>query len=245
MRKTLLFSILLFLSCGGKKKIIYEKPENQFEAALLAFERGKYDEALEGFKRVLYEFPTGPYTDDAQYYLGECYLRMKNYEEAVEEFKFLIDNFPMSEYVEKATLGLAKSYLFKSPDPSRDQTATKEAISVLRNLLSRYPNSPLRDEAKSLLRKAKDRLAKKMLLAAKTYKNLGAFKAEKFYLEILIKEYPDTETVWEAKYMLGEVLIRLGEIDRAMKNLKEIVASADAPDSIKEKAKILINQKLY
>lgn len=245
MRKILLFSVLLILSCGGKKKIVYENPEEEFEAALLAFEKGKYDEALEGFKRVLYEFPTGPYTDDAQYYLGECYLKTKDYEDAAEEFRFLIDNFSTSEYVEKATLGLAKSYLFKSPDPSRDQSDTKEAISILRKFLSCYPDSPLRSEAKSLLLKAKDKLAKKMLLAAQTYKNLGAYEAEKFYLELLIKEYPDTETVWEAKLMLGEVLLRLGEIDRAMKNLKEIVASADAPNSIKEKAKTLMNLKFY
>jgi outer membrane assembly lipoprotein YfiO len=245
MRKFLLFSTLLLLSCGGKKRIVYETPGEQFDAALLAFERGKYSEALEGFKRVLYEFPTGPYTDDAQYYLGECYLKMKDYDLAKDEFRFLIDNFPTSEYVERATLGLAKCYMYKNPDPSKDQSDTKEAISILRRFLSRYPDSPLRGEAKTLLKKAKNRLAEKMLIAAKTYKSLGAYEAEKFYLQLLIKEFPNSDVIWEAKYMLGEVLLRLGEVDSAMKNLREIVASVDAPTQIKEKAKNLMNLKLY
>ncbi len=230
---------ILSSACANRHTITYKDQQSLFEAAMEYFNNGKYDRAEELFKRFTYTYPTSGLADDAQFYLAESYYRQKDFEQAIMEYGFLIETFPASEYRQKAELRIAESYLKKSPNIELEQEDTKTAIRRLRRFIAKYPDSPLSDTAKILLNAAKEKLAQKMLVAIRTYRNLREYNAEKFYIGLLLKEYPKTSAYWEAKYYLAELLLREGKLDDASKIIDEIIDNADSRDGIVRKAKIL------
>ena len=202
----LLFSIILAIFCHKKNLIEANRVDDQFEIGKKLFEQKDYDKAIKAFERVIYYFATGEYTDDAQFYLALCYFKKKEYELAKSEFEFLIENFPQSEYVEQSYIYIAKCILNKNKNIHRDLSQIKDAIKILREFLSKFPKSKYRNEAKELLREAKERLAQKMLLAIKVYYKLGKKESALLYYELLKNEYPESEALKEAKRILNKWL---------------------------------------
>jgi outer membrane assembly lipoprotein YfiO len=228
--------LCLLCACGGPRKILKGNAKDQFEASIAAFQAGDYEAAEQGFKRVIFNFPSSVYVDDAQFYLAETYTALKDYEAAVVEYQFLIDNFPGSEYRENALLGVAETYFESAPGPSLDPTDTEKAIFHLRRYLALYPDSKGAERAREMLGQAKDRLAKKLFDSSKTYRRLGAVKSERLYLEILLREYPESSVMWEAKLRLSEILLDLGEKESAEGYLEEILESEGPAEPLKARA---------
>jgi outer membrane protein assembly factor BamD len=217
-----------------------ENAKDQFEASISAYNAGDYPLSEQGFKRVIFSFPSSVYVDDAQFYLAKSYVGMKDYDAAAVEYKFLIDNFPGSEYREKASLGIGEAYFLKSPRTSLDQSVTRKAIYHLRRYLAQYPDSPNSQRAREMLEQAKDRLARKLFESAKAYRRLGAFTSERLYLETLLTEYPESSLIWEAKLRLSEILIDMGEAEIAHAYLEEILQNEVLSSSMKQRAKDLL-----
>ena len=232
--------VLAVISCGGSKTIIETNAKDQFESSLAAYNAMEYLTAEQGFKRVIFSFPSSVYVDDAQFYLAQSYVGMKEYDAAVVEFQFLIDNFPGSEYREQAALGIGEAYFNKSPTALLDQSVTNKAIHYLRRYLAQYPESPNAEKARTMLEQAKHKLAQKLSGSAKTYRKLGAFTSERLYLEVLIAEYPESSEVWEAKLRLSEILLDMGETETAQAYLEEILQNDELNSSLKQRAKDLL-----
>ncbi len=201
-----------------------------------AFQRGKFDKAAKVYERFTLMFPTDPKAPYAQFMLAESYFKNKDWTEAISEYKFLLDNYPQNPYREVAQFHMATAYFRKSPPPYLDQTETEKALSMLREFLSRFPNSKYAPEARKVVEEAKDKLAKHMLIAADTYIKLGKYESAKIYLEELIRNYPNVPTSWRARVLLGKILIKLGEPDRALATLDEIIQNPSIPDSLKRTA---------
>lgn len=239
-RNFLVFSVILALTaCVQRQTVIPDSPTTLFEQAQALYRQGKYTRAAELFQRFIYRYPTSGMADDAQFYLAESYFHAKDYDQAIIEYRFLIDNFPSMEYVPKAELRIAEAYLRKSPPPELDQTDTEQSIRLFRRFLARYPDSPLADTARALLRQAKEKLAQKMLIAAVTYRNLKMYEAEKFYLDLLLREYPESRAAWQAKYYLAEYYLLQNDPDQATPLIYEIIEDSNASPSLIRKAKIL------
>lgn len=239
---SLLF-VFLFIACGGKRALKYFTPEEQYRKALIDYKSGNYKRALDGFKKLLYNFNAGPYMDDAQFYIGECYMGMKDYASAIEEFKFFLSTFPGSELVPQVTLELARAYIEKTKDPTNDVEDVKKAIELIRDFLSTYEKSPLRGKAHELLRRAKNKLAERMLSASIVYHKLGKYESERLYLELIIDEYQDTYAYWEAKLRLGKLLIEIGEKDKGISILKELAVMEGVPLNIRAEARSFLAEK--
>lgn len=216
-----------------------DNPTALFEQAQAFYRQGNYTRAAELFQQFIYRYPTSGLADDAQFYLAESYFHAGDYDQAIVEYRFLIDNFPSMDYVPRAELRIAESYLRKSPPPELDQTDTEQAIRMLRRFLARYPDTPLADTARTLLKQAKEKLARKMLIAAITYRNLKMYEAEKFYLDLLLREYPESQAAWEAKYYLAEYYLVQNQPDQATPLIYEIIEDSHASPDLIRKAKIL------
>ncbi len=233
---------LLFVAvaaCAPRQTTIPNTPEALFQQAQELYQKGEYSRAAQLFQQFIFRYPTSGLADDAQFYLAESYFRQKDYDQAIIEYRFLIDNFPSMNYVPKAELRIAEAYLRKSPPPELDQTDTEQAIRLFRRFLARYPDSPLADTARLLLAQAKEKLAQKMLIAAVTYRNLKMYDAEKFYLDLLLREYPESQAAWQAKYYLAEYYLVQNQPDKATPLIYEIIEDSNASPSLIRKAKIL------
>jgi tol-pal system protein YbgF len=101
-----------------------------YQAAFDALKDGKYDDAVNGFKRFLTTFPNSALADNAQYWLGEAHYVMKQYPDALRDFKTVIDKYPDSRKIPDALLKVGYcNYELKN---------YTEARSALGQVVSRY-----------------------------------------------------------------------------------------------------------
>ncbi len=124
-------------------------PQDVYNSAYADYLKGSFDLAVDGFKIYRENFPDSPLSDNALYWIGECYFSQKKYDQAVTEFNDLILNFPQSDKIAAAFLkkGLALAELGRK----------EEAIVTLKLLMSKYP---LEEESRIAQEKVKELSAK-------------------------------------------------------------------------------------
>ena len=67
-----------------------------YQSAFDLLKSGRYEDAAKEFTGFLAAYPTGEYTDKAQYWLGEAYYVTRAFEPALEEFHKLVQTHPDS-----------------------------------------------------------------------------------------------------------------------------------------------------
>lgn len=85
--------------------------ESLYAAAYGIFKEGKYDKARESFENFLIQYPNTEFSDNAQFWIGECYYFEKKYEKAIIEYDKVTKNFPRGNKVPYALLKQGLSFL--------------------------------------------------------------------------------------------------------------------------------------
>ncbi len=118
-------------------------PDQLYNAAYGDYMKGTYDLAVQGFEEYLKVYPDTDLSDNAAYWIGECYYVQRKFSEAIKAFDRVITTYPEGDKTPAATLKKGYSLL--------ELKQTSEGIRVLRSVIQKYPGS----EAAGL---AKDRL---------------------------------------------------------------------------------------
>ncbi len=193
--KTLfLFLFFIFLSCV--KRDLFKGSENTeeiFRKSVEFYEKKKYKEAIEGFKKVIYAKEISENTDDAQFYLAMCFYKIKDYEQSFMEFKFLKDHFPNSEYREESEFMMIKIEFSQLPNEQLDQEKTYEIIGNANNFIKNYPESKFKKETEEIIKKCRERIAKKIFNTMNLYLKMNKKESARIYFQILKEEYSDLD----------------------------------------------------
>jgi len=106
-----------------------------YNSAFKSLTAGNYEIAVLGFTEYLTSFPNTDLTDDAQFWLGECYYQMdpRDYQKARTEFEKVVKKYPESNRMAGA--------LFKMARCNEELKNTQEAIRLYRDILSKFPQS--------------------------------------------------------------------------------------------------------
>lgn len=107
--------------------------EKEYSEALKTFKSGTYAEAREMFQKFLKSFPDTEYSDNAQFWIGECYYFEGQYEKAILEYEKVVQNYPKGNKVADALLKQAFSFLDLG-----DQASAKV---LLQRIINDYPNT--------------------------------------------------------------------------------------------------------
>jgi len=107
--------------------------EEAYANAYGIFKSGRYEAAKEEFRKFLKAFPDSEYSDNAQFWIGECDYFQGRYEEAIIEYEAVIQNYPKGNKVPNALLKQALSFL-KLGDKS-------SAKLLLQGVIKDYPNT--------------------------------------------------------------------------------------------------------
>ncbi|HHH46119.1 MAG TPA: tol-pal system protein YbgF [Thiotrichales bacterium] len=75
-----------------------------YERALAILHEGRYAEAARAFSDFLAKYPKNPYSDNAQYWLGETWYVSRDYDRALAEFEKVVKEYPDSPKVPDALL---------------------------------------------------------------------------------------------------------------------------------------------
>lgn len=127
------------------KKLDPAKAEAAYQKAFKLLKDSRYDQALVAFKSFLKDYPTNPFSDNAQYWLGETNYVMQKYELAINEYQALLSTYPDSKKVSHALLKIGYSYdaLGNKPDAKK----------TLEDVKAQYPGTTAARLATERLRK--------------------------------------------------------------------------------------------
>ncbi len=107
--------------------------EALYAAAYELFKEGKYEKARTEFQNFLKQFPDTEYSDNAQFWIGECYYFEKKYENAILEYEKVVKNYSEGDKVPHALLKEGFSFLNLGDKAS--------AKLVLQRVIKDYPNT--------------------------------------------------------------------------------------------------------
>ncbi|HKB42420.1 MAG TPA: tetratricopeptide repeat protein, partial [Gemmataceae bacterium] len=72
-------------------------PRELYSQAYADYARGNYDLAISGFQEYLRTYPSTEFSDNAQYWIGECLYGKQKYAESIEAWNTLFRDFPSSD----------------------------------------------------------------------------------------------------------------------------------------------------
>lgn len=216
--------------CGGSLREASVGGIASFERAKESFDRSDWMDAIADFKAYVEQFPGTEKTDDALFYLGESYFRMKDYALASGQYDRLIRDFPASPLHPDALFQLARCDDLQSRPAPLDQAETARAISRYKDFLELYPEHPRAAEGKLRTNALTDRLAEKRFRNGRLYYRLKHFDAAEYYFRSVITDYPASVWASESQLLLADVLIRKKKPEEAVTVLRavgESLASAE------------------
>jgi tol-pal system protein YbgF len=115
-----------------------------YDNAYLDLNRGNYSLALIGFQDYLNREPNSDLSDNAQYWIGECYYAQREFHKAIEELGLVDRKYPLGDKVPASLLKIGFSYVQLD-----DREAARE---VLRDLINRFPTSDEAAQARARIR---------------------------------------------------------------------------------------------
>lgn len=191
-------------------------PTERFEWSRERFESGQYNDAIRGFRDLLFREPLHATTDSARYLLAESYLRTDQHLLAANEFRMLATSRPNSPVADDAQLGMCRSYWELSPSVQRDQEFTRRAIEACTRLIEYFPRSELDNDARSLIDEARVKLARKRVdVVGRWYYERKYYESAIIYFESAIRDFPDAPVLPRALAMLHDSYSQVGFLAEA------------------------------
>lgn len=86
-------------------------PQALYDTAYNDYVAGNFDLAILGFRQYLESFPDTDQSDNAAYWLGECYYRQSRFKKAIEQFDLVLDRYETSDRAASALLKKGYAYL--------------------------------------------------------------------------------------------------------------------------------------
>lgn len=114
-----------------------------YAEGVAAFNAGHNDEAIQHFRDYVHAEPESDLADDAQFWIGECYVRKGQYNNAIKEFNQVVLRYGSGDRSAASLLKLAEVF-----SKMGDQV---DARLSLQKLVNRYPGSSEAGQAYKML----------------------------------------------------------------------------------------------
>ena len=201
--------------------------------------RVKYTEAVETFQSIIDNYPYSEYAILAELAIADSYFEEEKYEEALSYYRDFADLHPQNEKVPYAIYRSALCHARRVESPNRDQTATRQALDFLDQLLATYPYSEYADEGEELWRKLRLQLALHVENIGEFYMGRGEWESAAERFRSLLNEFPGLGLDADALYKLGVCYAEMNRTDEAesifqavVQNYQDSDVAQDAADQI-------------
>jgi outer membrane protein assembly factor BamD len=196
-RSWLVLGLLLFGlgGCGWFSSDTKNEPEGSAEAliqeGLDAYQRAKYEKAVEAFQTLKDRYPYSQYAILAELKLADSYYLNKDYELAAAGYKEFERLHPANEVIPYIVFQQAMSYFKQMPTIDRDQSRTNMAVQEFNRLIKSFPQSEFIPQAKANRDEALKNLATHEFLIGEFYFKKGDCQAALGRFAFIDKNYPD------------------------------------------------------
>lgn len=176
--------------------------------ALLA--NGRHEAAAKKFEEIDRHHPYAQEARRAMVLAAYAYYKAGKYPEAVAAAQRYAVMHPGTKDAALAHHVIASSHFDEIKDPMRDQSATRKAITELKTLVSRYPDSPYARQAENRIRIGEDALAASEMTVGRYYLQRANYVAAINRFKTVVAEHQTTAQVEEALMRLTETYMALG-----------------------------------
>jgi outer membrane protein assembly factor BamD len=250
MRKLLVLALLLAVSgCGKKVQVktpsITERDRELFESAMKFMEKSRWTAAQLDLQTLLAAYPDSEYAARAKYAYAEAFYRQGGSENMIQSdvaFKDFITFFPDDDLTDDAQMMVAMTHVKQLEKPDRDDTQARLAEYELMEMIKKYPDSQLSQEAKDKLREVQEVLAESIFGPAKQYFLRRAYPAVIDRCEEILMKYPDYSKTDRVLFQLAESMRQINDPESAT-YYAEIVRDYPLSERVQDAKKRLIELK--
>ena len=236
VRLTALLLVLVFVATGchrGAKKDADEGApvEQLFEKSHKLMEGGNWSGAETSFKRLIAQYPYGPYTEQAMIESAYAQYKAGKNDDAVSSIDRFIRTYPTHRniaylyYLRGLANGNRDTVFLRrvwSLDPSRrDLSTPRQAYADFNIVTERYPNSRYAADARQRMIELRDVFAQHELDDALYYARRGAWVSVVGRANYLLETYPQSAFQYDAVALLGE---HIAQLDHALARIGGVTA---------------------
>jgi len=228
---TLVFVVLMVAlssSCSKFRKI--EKSEDwrvKYEGGINYYNKKDYYRASVLFEQILPIVRGLPEGEKVQFYLAYCQYYDRLYLLASEQFKTFYETYGRSPMAEEARFMYAYSLYSATPDINLDQSSSIDAMGAMQEFVNRYPESKFTERAVEVILTAQEKLEQKGFANAYQYYKMKMFKAAIVSLNNFKNNFPDSEYLEEAYFLVIDSEFRLAEQSITAKQQERYQAVVD------------------
>lgn len=186
----------------------FANPEALFRASVEEFQKREWENARIGFERLAADLSArDPLLAPAYFYLAMTHEQQKDFLLAAQAYERIVDGFPGDSLAPRAMLGMGRSYQSLWRRPTLDPEYGYRAVSVLRSLLTSYPEATAEiEDARVRIQQLDEQFAQKDYLNGMHYVRVrGAEDAGILYFKDVVTTYPDTKAARLSWLKLHEI----------------------------------------
>jgi outer membrane protein assembly factor BamD len=196
-----------------------EQPVDQLYAAgATRLDHRQWSEGISYFKEVERQHPYSEWSRRAIMMQAYGHYEANQYAEAISDANRFIGLYPGNASAAYAYYLKAECYFEQILDVGRDQAATEQALSAMREVARRYPKTEYGQDARLKIDMINDQLAGKEMSVGRWYLRQGDTLSAIGRFKLVVERYQTTSDAPEALYRLVEAYLTLGVVEEAKRN---------------------------
>jgi len=223
--------LLLSWGCAQKsaklQRSVVPPDQSLFETGIDFLENGHYIRSRLALQNMIQTYPDSEMMSDAYFAVGDSYYEeggTQNLLQAIEQYRDYIIFFPDTLKTPDAQFKIMSASMKMMGAPDRDQQYTFQAEQAGMKFLEEYPDSDLAPIVRRNLVVIRDKLALKELGVAKFYDKYKNYTAVLGRLQTILDNYPDSNKVPEALFLMAETMEKKSSPDEAESYFGKIVS---------------------
>ncbi|MFW6050301.1 MAG: outer membrane protein assembly factor BamD [Myxococcota bacterium] len=216
--------------------------ERAYLRALDQFRADKCINAEPMFREIRREYPFSRFAALSELRVADCLMKQDKHAEAVEAYRQFIRFRPSHDEVPYAHFKIAQAHfeqipsdwLLAPPSYERDQGSARQALEALRRYMRDFPDDPRVPEARKMMDRVLELLAKHELYVAEFYLDRDAPQASIGRLRTLLGAYDGSPVDAKARLLLGETYLEVRDRERARQAFRALVERHPESDEADE-----------
>ena len=212
---TLPLAFSLLAACAEKEKYVERPVDQLYNEGMAQMQREFYRDAARAFEEVERQHPYSVWATKAQLMAAYAHYQNNRYDDAVVALERFISLHPSNPDIAYAYYLKALCYYEQISDVERDQRMTDLALSTLKEIVARFPETRYARDAKVKIDLTIDHLAGKEMEVGRYYLKRGNYLAAINRFKVVVDKFQTTTHVPEALHRLSEAYTALGLYDEA------------------------------
>lgn len=216
-------ALLLFLQGCASTPKADQTPEELYVQGEVAFQKSRYETAVELWKRVRETFPEPELASKAEIGIANAYFLNHDYIEAgaaYEDFRKLHPTHDLAQFA-LYRQGLSSFNLITGIDT--DQTPTKNALTLFESFVRQYPTSQYVSRVQEKIADCRGKLAQYEIYVGRFYYRTDAYPAAIGRFERVLVDFPDYTGHDETLYYLGKAALEIRDREKGQSALTRLV----------------------